>query len=144
MEIFIMAIEERITINAPAFTIFALYADVANWNTWDPDTKSASLNGAFAVGTTGTLTPAQGRPVQIKLVEVTQDRSFTVVGAIPGFSMRFDHELTVRGDTTEAVHRVTFSGFLRFIFGPLVGSQVRKGLPKTMLSLKAKAEGLAR
>ncbi|TAG26343.1 MAG: polyketide cyclase [Burkholderiales bacterium] len=138
-----MIIEERITINAPAGAIFALYADVARWNTWDPDTKSASLNGPFAVGTTGTLAPTQGRPVQIKLVEVTQDRSFTVVGAIPGFSMRFDHELTVRGSVTEAIHRVTFSGFLRFIFGPLVGAQVRKGLPKTMLSLKARAEGLA-
>jgi Polyketide cyclase / dehydrase and lipid transport len=138
-----MIIEERITINAQASVIFALYADVARWNTWDPDTKSASLNGPFAVGTTGTLAPAQGRPVQIKLVEVTADRSFTVVGAIPGFSMRFDHELMEHGGVTEAIHRVTFSGFLRFIFGPLVGSQVRKGLPKTMLSLKAKAEGSA-
>lgn len=139
-----MIIEERIDINAPASAIFSLYADVAGWNTWDPDTKFASLNGPFAVGTTGTLAPTQGRPVPIKIVELTRDRSFTVVGAIPGFSMRFDHELTERGGTTEAVHRVTFSGFLLFIFAPLVGAQVRKGLPKTMQSLKAKAEAMAR
>lgn len=136
-------IEERITIHAPAALIFAIYADVAHWHTWDPDTQSASLNGPFAVGTTGTLAPTQGRPVRIKLVAVQPDRSFTVVGAIPGFSMQFDHELTVRGSDTEVVHRVSFSGFLRFIFGPLVGAQVRKGLPKTMLSLKAKAQALA-
>jgi Polyketide cyclase / dehydrase and lipid transport len=139
-----MTIEERIQIKAPASVIYAMYADVARWNTWDPDTKSASLNGPFAVGTTGTLAPTQGRPVQIKLVEVTQDRSFTVVGAIPGFSMRFDHELKERDGITEALHRVNFSGPLRFIFGPLVGAQVRKGLPKTMASLKAKAEALVR
>jgi Polyketide cyclase / dehydrase and lipid transport len=136
-------IEERITIHAPAALIFAIYADVAHWHTWDPDTQSASLNGPFAVGTTGMLAPTQGRPVRIKLVAVQPDRSFTVVGAIPGFSMQFDHELTVRGSDTEVVHRVSFSGFLRFIFGPLVGAQVRKGLPKTMLSLKAKAQALA-
>ncbi|MBS7807281.1 SRPBCC family protein [Variovorax sp. PCZ-1] len=133
-------IEERILINAPASTIFAIYADVERWNTWDPDTKSSSLGGSFAVGATGHIEPAKGQAVKMTLVEVTQDRSFSVVGAIPGFSMRFDHELTERGGVTEAVHRVTFSGFLRFIFGPLVGAQVRKGLPKTMLSLKAKAE----
>jgi Polyketide cyclase / dehydrase and lipid transport len=136
-------IEERITIHAPAALIFAIYADVAHWHTWDPDTQSASLNGPFAVGTTGMLAPTQGRPVRIKLVAVQPDRSFTVVGAIPGFSMQFDHELTVRGSDTEVMHRVSFSGFLRFIFGPLVGAQVRKGLPKTMLSLKAKAQALA-
>jgi Polyketide cyclase / dehydrase and lipid transport len=139
-----MTIEERIQIKAPASVIYAMYADVARWNTWDPDTKSSTLNGPFAVGTAGTLAPTQGRPVQIKLVEVTQDRSFTVVGAIPGFSMRFDHELTEKEGVTEAVHRVNFSGPLRFIFGPLVGAQVRKGLPKTMVSLKAKAEALVR
>jgi hypothetical protein len=38
------------------------------------------------------------------------------------------------------MHRVSFSGFLRFIFGPLIGAQIRKGLPVTMASLKRYAQ----
>ena len=139
-----MIIEERIQIKAPAAQIFALYADVPRWNTWDPDTKSSSLSGPFAVGTKGRLAPTKGQPISIEITDLVLDRSFTVVGGIPGFSMRFDHELTAAEDGTQVVHRVSFSGLLRYIFGPLVGAQVRKGLPITLLSLKAKVENLSR
>jgi hypothetical protein len=135
-------IEERIQINARAADIFALYADVPRWNTWDPDTKSSSLSGPFAAGTKGRLAPTKGQPINIEITDVQPDRSFTCVGGIPGFSMRFDHELTEADGGTQALHRITFSGPLRLIFGPLVGAQVRKGLPVTMRSLKAKVEAL--
>lgn len=68
------------------------------------------------------------------------NRSFTVEGSIPLFTMKFEHELIPDGTATRAVHRVTFSGPLTFVLGPIVGKQVREGLPKTMLSLKRFAE----
>ena len=138
-----MVIEEKILIHCPASVIYAIYAQVSQWHTWDPDTREASLNGPFAVGTQGRLAPTQGRPITMQLTEVQPDRRFTVVGGIPGFSMRFEHELTPLEGGTQALHRVSFSGPLRFIFGPLVGAQVRKGLPITMRRLKAHAEAKA-
>ena len=48
-----MRFEARIKIKTSAEKIFSLYADVTNWSVWDPDVKSASIDGAFETGSTG-------------------------------------------------------------------------------------------
>ena len=52
---FQMQIEHRIAVNAPPETIYRIYEDVKNWHTWDPDTKQATLDGAFQVGARGCM-----------------------------------------------------------------------------------------
>lgn len=138
-----MIIEERITISAKPEVIFAIYANVESWNTWDPDTKSSSLNGPFAIGSKGRLCPTKGREVPIEITYLVPGRAFTAQSKIPLFQMAFDHELFPTGSGTEVLHRVTFSGPLSFLLGRLVGNQVREGLPKTLLSLKKLAESRA-
>jgi hypothetical protein len=135
-----MIIEERIAVSAKPEVIFSIYADVERWNTWDPDTKSSSLNGPFAVGSKGRLCPTKGKAVPMEIVSLVAGRSFTAQSKIPLFQMAFDHELTPTESGTEVLHRVTFSGPLSFLLGRIVGAQVREGLPKTLLSLKKLAE----
>lgn len=135
-----MIIEESIHIDAPADAVFALYSDVASWSRWDPDTSEARLDGPFEAGTPGRIVPTKGRGAPMRVTEVTPNRSFTVVAWIPLFRMQFDHELTPTATGVRALHRVRFSGPLSFLFGPIVGRQVRAGLPHTMRSLKAHAE----
>src|SRR5688572_30908298 len=107
-----MQIEHRITVSARPERIFGIYEDVQNWPTWDPDTKSASLDGPFRVGSRGWLTPSKGNTVPMVLTAVVPHRSFTVESKIPLFRMVFEHELLPSGSNTEVVHRVTFSGLL--------------------------------
>jgi Polyketide cyclase / dehydrase and lipid transport len=135
-----MQIEERIVVNAKPEVIFGIYADVERWNKWDPDTKSSSINGPFVAGTKSRLTPAKGQTVNIELVSVVPNRSFTCDGGVPGFHMRFEHELNPSGVGTEVIHRVTFSGVLAFVIGRIVRAQLRTGLPITLASLKRLAE----
>jgi len=135
-----MIVEEEISIHAGAAQIFAIYADVSRWNTWDPDTKSALIEGPFEAGTRGRLAPTKGREIAITLVAVVPNRSFTVEGGIPMFRMCFEHELSQQGDITRVVHRVTFSGLLTFVLGRLIRAQLRRGLPVTLASLKRLAE----
>lgn len=135
-----MIIEESIHIHAPAETVFDLYRDVGGWKQWDPDTSDARLDGPFEVGTLGRIVPAKGRGAPMRITEITPGRSFTVEAWIPLFRMKFDHELVPSGGGVRALHRVSFSGPLAFLFGPMVGKQVRAGLPHTMRSLKAHAE----
>lgn len=139
-----MVIEESIIINASKEVIFNIYRDVEQWHTWDPDTKSSHLDGPFEVGSCGKLVPTKGSAVSIKMRDMVANESFTVEGGIPLFRMVFEHELTPQGQSTQVTHRVTFSGLLTFILGRIVGTQVREGLPKTMLSLKAFAESQVR
>jgi hypothetical protein len=135
-----MRVEHRTLVRAPARRIFRLYEDVAAWHTWDPDTRSASLDGPFAVGTRGTLGPTEGRPVPMVLTCVEPDVRFTVESRIPLFRMVFEHELVPRGDAVEVVHRVTFSGLLSPVIGRMLAKRLHRGLPVTLANLKRLAE----
>ena len=135
-----MQVEHRIHVAAAPRTLFRIYADVAHWHTWDPDTKQATLDGPFAVGSRGRLVPTQGNGVPMVLTQVVPDRSFTAESHIPLFRMRFDHELVPAGAGTEVVHRVVFSGPLTFVLGRLLARRVDAGLPVTLQRLKALAE----
>jgi hypothetical protein len=136
-----MQVEHRISVAAPPERIFAIYEDVQHWHTWDPDTKAASLDGPFRVGSRGKLTPTKGNAVPMLLTAVEPNHLFTVESKIPLFCMLFEHELLRRDALTEVIHRVTFSGLLSFILGPLIAKQLNIGLPRTLANLKYLAEG---
>lgn len=135
-----MQIEHRTTVSASPEVIFRIYEDVSNWHTWDPDTKQAHLDGPMRIGARGKLTPAKGNTVPMLVTEVVQSRSFTVESKIPLFRMLFEHELTPSQAGTEVVHRVTFSGLLSVVLGPVLSGQLNTGLPVTLGRLKQLAE----
>lgn len=136
-----MRVEQSIIVNAPPEQIFEIYSDVANWCQWDPDTKSSSISGPFASGTTGQLTPTKSNPVSILLTSVVPNKSFTVESRIPYlFRMVFEHELSKEQNATKVTHRATFYGPLSFLLGLVIGNQLRQALPVTLSNLKALAE----
>lgn len=135
-----MQVEHRIITSASAASIFSIYQEVKNWHTWDPDTKHASLEGPFAVGSKGRLTPTKGNTVPMVLTKVEPGRCFTVESKIPLFRMLFEHELVPVPGGTEVIHRVTFSGLLSLVLGPMLSKQLNSGLPVTLGRLKAHAE----
>ena len=138
-----MKVEHRIVVAAPPGVIYRIYEDVAHWPDWDPDTKAASLDGPFQVGSRGTLTPAQGRTVTMQLTELQADRCFTVECRIPLFRMVFEHTLTPVPGGTEVMHRASFHGALTLLLGRMLSRQVDQGLPVTLARLKALAEARA-
>lgn len=135
-------IEHRTTVATPPARLFHLYADVANWHRWDPDTRAATLNGPFAAGSRGTLTPSKGNTVPMVVTFADPDRGFTVESRIPLLlRMVFEHELIARGPSqTEVVHRVTLSGPLSWLIGPALKRQLDAGLPVTLARLQRTAE----
>ena len=135
-----MQIEHRINVVAPPEVVFRIYEDVQNWHTWDPDTKSATLEGPFQVGSRGRLTPTKGNSVPMVLTQVVPGQCFTVESKIPLFRMLFEHELRPALAATEVVHRVTFSGLLSLVLGAMLSKQLNSGLPVTLGRLKALAE----
>ncbi len=135
-----MQIEHRTTVAAAPDVIYRIYEDVARWHTWDPDTKQASLDGPLRTGSKGKLTPTKGNTVPMLVTDVVANRSFTVESRIPLFRMRFEHELHPNAGGTEVIHRVTFSGLLSLLLGPMLSRQLNAGLPVTLSRLKALAE----
>lgn len=137
---YLMQIEHRTIANATPDVIFRIYEDVAHWHTWDPDTKQATLDGPLRTGAQGTLTPTKGRTVPMRVTDVVPSRSFTVESKIPLFRMVFEHELRPSQSGTEVIHRVTFSGLLSILLGPMLIKQLNVGLPVTLGRLKQLAE----
>ena len=135
-----MQIEHKTAVLAAPNVLFRIYEDVANWHTWDPDTKRAFLDGPLQLGSKGKLTPTKGNTVPIRVTEVTRDRSFTVESKIPLLRMVFEHELKPMAGGTEVVHRVTLSGPLLLILGRMLTRQIDTGLPVTLRNLKQLAE----
>lgn len=135
-----MQFEEQISISASAEEVFSLYADVNSWSTWDPEVKASSIDGAFVSGAIGQLQPTKGPKAKIILTEVVSNCSFTVESRLPLCIMRFEHELSNSSGDVNALHRVSFEGLLSPLFGRLIGSQIRKGLPGTLRGLKYAVE----
>lgn len=136
-----MQVEHSILVQSSTEHIFGIYEDVAAWHTWDPDTKRASIDGPFAVGTRGSLTPTKGNSVPMLLTKVEPNACFTVESKIPFFRMVFEHELVPQERAVKVVHRVTFSGALTFLLGRMLVKQLNQGLPVTLANLKRHAEG---
>ena len=135
-----MQFQEQVIITAPVEKIFLLYSDVQNWSAWDPDVKASSIDRQFISGAMGTLQPSSGPKAKIIFTEVVPNHSFTVESKLPLCVMRFEHELSSISEGTKVVHRVIFEGFLSPLFGRLIGSQIKKGLPHTLQGLKHSAE----
>jgi hypothetical protein len=74
------------------------------------------------------------------LTQVEPGKCFTVESKIPLFRMLFEHELVPVLGATEVIHRVTFSGLLSHVLGPMLSKQLNAGLPVTLCKLKALAE----
>jgi hypothetical protein len=138
-----MQLFEEIEIQAPAGVIFGLYANVAQWPTWDPEVKAASIEGPFVSGAKGVVHPHGGPKSAVVFTSVTPNQSYHAECKLPLCKMRFEQLLTATATGTKARHTVVFEGLLAPIFGRLIGGGMKKTLPKVMVSLKEHAERLA-
>ena len=135
-----MHVEHSILIQASAERVFKIYENVSAWHTWDPDTKQASLDGPFEVGSRGLLTPNKGNTVPMLVTQVKPNSCFTVESKIPLFRMVFEHEIVPQGNVVKVTHRVTFFGLLKVLVGRMLVNQLNQGLPVTLGNLKKLAE----
>ena len=111
------------------------YADRASWSEWDHGIESITLDGPFAVGTTGTAKPKRGPATKFEVLEVTEGRSFTEVSFLPLARMRFSHKIDPTPTGADITHRVTISGPLAPLFSRVIGKKVAAELPAAMRRL---------
>jgi len=135
-----MIYEDSISIDAPTDAVFAVYSNVSDWASWDPETLSSSIDGPFEVGTTGKIKPEGEPETNIKITELTTDSSFTVECHIPLCKMEFVHELEAVDNKTLVTNKIVLSGALSSIFGFLIGSKLRKGMELSLHGLKEHME----
>ena len=132
--------EQTISISADPSTVFEAYKDVSGWSQWDPETESASIDGAFSVGTSGKIKPKGSPESKITIVEVTENKSFTVECTLPLCKMQFAHLMSPNEKGTEVINQLEFSGLLGPVFGRLFGKGINKSIPESLNGLKKYVE----
>lgn len=115
--------------------IWKYWTKVANWNVWDNQVISSSINGEFRIGQTGQLVPNGGPKSEFELIEVTKHKSFTSRSKLPFTKMDFVHQLEEVDGHLVLTHKVEISGKLTFIFSRLIGEKIIKHLPVAMNKL---------
>ncbi len=133
--------EHTIETVVSAKALWALYSDVSTWKRWDAGIEAVTLNGPFAEGTSGTLTPRGQNPLIFKLVEVREGERFTNETEMPeaGVILHFIHTLQPINGKTRISHQVMITGLAADVLGPQMGPVLTRGIPETMQSLVATA-----
>jgi hypothetical protein len=129
-------VEHTAESDAAPEAVYALYADVAGWPAWDPGLERCELDGPFATGTTGHLTPAGGEPLPFTVEWAEPARGFADVTEAMGHVLRFRHTLQpLPGGGTRITHRVEIEGPAADELGPNVVGE----MPEAMAALAALA-----
>lgn len=138
-----LIIEYTLETTATKEAIWGIWADVANWNTWDHGIEYSTLNGPFQTGSTGTLKPKGGPLVHTKLTRVEPLKLFIDETKLPLTRIIFTHHLSESKGKRIVTTKIEMKGLLAFFFAFVIGRNMKKNLPQEMLTMIKKAEGLS-
>jgi len=117
--------------------VWPLYADVRRWLEWDSGLVAVTLDGPFAVGSSGSLTVEGQPPLAWTLVAVEENALFTDVTEIPGVAtLTFVHRIEPTATGAQVTHEVRIEGPAADGLGPMVTSDT----PEAMAALVRIAE----
>src|SRR5712664_2318172 len=111
-----------------AATVWAVWADINQWHTWQDEIEYARVDGAFEVGTVFRFKPKGGPRINIELTRVEANAVFVDLTRFPLARMHDSHELIDRGDALEIRTTISVDGPLAFVWRKLVAESVAKGM----------------
>ena len=116
--------------SASSATIWNIWQDVANWNTWDQGIECSILKGLFQTGSSGTLKPKGGPSLTFTLTLVEPLKTFIAESKLPFAQIIVSHFLKERQGKTFVTHQTEMKGPLAFLFAYLIGRNIKKTYPK--------------
>lgn len=137
-----LVIKHQVKTKVSPNTIWQLWEDVENWNTWDDGIEFSKIDGPFKTGTTGTLKPKGGPVIRTKLSHVEPGNMFTDESKLPMARIIFTHTLSQAENATIVTHQIEIKGLLSYLFFFLIGRKMKQNLPSEMEKMIKKAEEL--
>jgi len=129
--------------HASPASIWHFYSDVSTWPGWDAGIAEITIDGPFAAGTTGTMTPTGQSPLAFRIVDAEPELGFADQTEIPGAGilLRFTHRIAALPEgRTRITHSVAISGPGAEALGPQIGPGVTVGIPEAMATLARQAD----
>lgn len=134
--------EHSIVPAATPASIWQLYSDVSTWPEWDAGIAAISIDGPFAAGTMGMITPSGQASLPFTTLEADPERGFVdeteIRGA--GILIRFEHRIVALPDgRSRLTHSVAIRGPIPDAVASEIGAGVSAGIPQTMATLAQQA-----
>lgn len=133
--------EHSIDTTADPEAVWSLYRDVATWPEWNAAVAAVVLDGEFAAGSTGTLTPRGQRGLPFRLVTTVDGGGYTSETDIAEtVTLRLTNTLKpLDGGGTRVTHRAELVGPAAEFFGQSFGPVIANGIPPAMHALVDRA-----
>jgi hypothetical protein len=129
-----------IPVNTTKTQVWQTLIDVQNWHQWDTELLEANLEGVFEMGAKGTMKPKKGPKLKFYISELTPNQSYTINTMMPVGQLVIKRSLMEINNEIHFTDDIAFTGFLKYIFGFMLGGQFRKVLPEVMNNFKRIAE----
>jgi hypothetical protein len=129
-----------VSVNNKIDKVWQTLIDVENWHKWDTELLEAKLNGDFAIGTKGILKPKTGPKLKFYISEIIPNQSYTFNTIMPVGELVIKRSLSMENDRVQFTDDIAFTGFLKVVFGFMLGGQFRRVLPEVMNKFKNLAE----
>ena len=129
-----------ISINNSLEKVWEVLTDVQSWHKWDTEIIDAKLDGNFVLGAKGTMKPKSGPKLKFYISQIEDNKSYTFNTIMPVGELVIKRTLNIVNNEVEFKDDIQFTGFLKFIFGLMLGNQFRKVLPNVMQKFKILAE----
>jgi Polyketide cyclase / dehydrase and lipid transport len=129
-----------VAINNTVDKVWQILVDVALWHKWDTELKEANLEGDFVLNAKGTFIPKKGPKLKFYISEIISNKSYTFNTKMPIGELVIKRTLTAENEVVYFTDDIAFTGFLKFVFGIMLGGQFRKVLPEVMDNFKKLAE----
>jgi hypothetical protein len=126
-----------VTVDALMHDIWALWADVNAWKSWDPGIESTRLNGNFKAGNSFTLKPQGADPMEVTIRTVTQGEEFSDETVLPFGSIRTYHRMEKVGRRVKLTHEVvaTIEDDAVGFFAKEVWPHMQSGLSESLINV---------
>jgi Polyketide cyclase / dehydrase and lipid transport len=129
-----------IAINNTVDKVWQTLIDVQLWPKWDTELIEATLEGDFALNAKGSITPKKGPKLKFYISEIIPNKSYTFNTKMPVGELVIKRTLTVENEVVHFTDDIAFTGFLKYVFGFMLGGQFRKVLPEVMENFKKLVE----
>ena len=122
-------------------SLWATWADMAAYPSWDPREEETRLDGPFAVGTTGWSKQVGRRPGGPFTITVVQpEHRWVNECPLPGGRLVIDHTLDDDGDNRVRLTKTyTVHGPMALAFRLVFARAIRRDVPGTLAALASEA-----
>lgn len=131
------SVEHRTVTTAPPEVVWQRYRDVGTWPEWNQAAEQVTLDGEFATGAEGTLTPPGQQPLPFRVVEAVEATGYTSETQIADtVTLRMISQLErLPEGGTRITHRAELDGPAAQHFAQSFGPVLAAGVPQTLETL---------